>query len=139
MGRGLLGTASGEGARPVRHQLATALLSLGHPMASDDRRMDFNLSKCSLRTYAWRVIDVLCGLTQRFVSWPTIEDRRALREENRRTDINKKLSSGQCCQHCKLASHNTKNYIFVFPEHAPKSWKVNKTNKKEMRTSRGRL
>ena len=34
-----------EGARPVRHQVAAALLALGHPAAYDDRRRDFNLSK----------------------------------------------------------------------------------------------
>ena len=42
----------------------------------------------------------------------------------------KKLSGGLYCQHCKLASHNTKNCFFLFPEQAPKSWKVNKTNVK---------
>ena len=48
-----------EGARPVRHQVAAALLALGHPAAYDDRRRDFNLSKGSLWTYTRRVIEVV--------------------------------------------------------------------------------
>lgn len=55
---------SASGARSVRHQLATALLALGHPAAYEDRRRDFNVSKGSLWTYT--LVEVLSGLAPRF-------------------------------------------------------------------------
>ncbi|KAI2084725.1 hypothetical protein LOY94_006841 [Ophidiomyces ophidiicola] len=41
----------------------------------------------------------------------------------------KKLSNGKYCQYCKLTSHMTDKCFFLFPDKAPKNWKVQKNKK----------
>jgi hypothetical protein len=40
-----------------------------------------------------------------------------------------KITKGQYCKYCKLASHNAKDCYFLFPQKAPKSWDKKQLNK----------
>lgn len=43
----------------------------------------------------------------------------------------KKLGKGNFCQHCKLSSHRTDSCFFLFPDKAPKGWKIKKNQKNQ--------
>ena len=41
----------------------------------------------------------------------------------------KKLGRGKYCQNCKLSSHMTESCFFLFPDKAPKGWRIQKNQK----------
>lgn len=47
----------------------------------------------------------------------------------------KKLSNSKFCSYCKLSSHETEKCFFLFPDKAPRGWKIKKNQKNSQKTS----